>query len=300
MGVYTAYGMGIESEFSLGALPCFASGTTLIRLDVSRFKFLPEAPTPLTKLCQSQGRNIYVQVTDEFIFIRVGAFASFKLHTRERHIACACLTIVPDDLLRYWIIQQILPMFLLWDGTAEFFHGMAVSYKAKVDINEIATIGFLGDSHAGKSTLLGYFLSRGDILVSDDHVAISRENYLNILPATPYYRPYRAGEDLGHVAANFSAEPSPLKRLYLLEPTFAYSDIETSDVQGVRAIKALLPHIQYNLHNPELPQLFPLVAERFTGLNRVVRQVPIKRLHVPRALDRLPEVYDFIQNDLAS
>ncbi len=174
-----------------------------------------------------------------------------------------------------------------------------VGPKELVD-SKAGCIGFLGDSHAGKSTLLGYFLSRGHALVSDDHLAVSRKNYRDVLPATPYYRPYRAGEDLGHVAALYSPDPTPLQRLFLLEPAPGYADIDLEDLRGTAAIAALLPHIQYNLHNPEVPQLFPLVAERFRGLNQLVRQVPIKRLYVPRAMDRLPEVYDLIQKELAS
>ena len=208
---------------------------------------------------------------------------------------------MPDELLRYWLVQQILPMFLLWNGTAEFLHGMAISAQ-RVDHRDSANpcVGFLGDSHAGKSTLLSYFLSKGHALVSDDHLAVSRENYLDVLPATPYYRPYRAGEDLGVVAERFSPEPTPLQRLFLLEPALPYADIEQEELTGLAAISALLPHIQYNLHNPEVPQLFPLVAERFRGLNQLARQVTIKRLYVPRDMARLPEVYDFIQKELAS
>lgn len=295
MQSYLAYGTGIESDFPFGALPV-SDVIPAIHFQVTRSPILPDPPDDLTKLCQSQGRNIYVRVTGNRILVRIGGFANFDLRPADGLIVCRCLTIVPDELLRYWFIQQILPLYLLWNATAEFLHGMAVSVNAGVS----GSMGFLGDSHAGKSTLLNFFLSRDHTLVSDDHLAISRGNYLDVLPATPYYRPYRAGEDLGHVADNFSPAPTPLKRLYLLEPTFAYADIEVIELQGVKAIEALLPHIQYNLHNPGLPQLFPLVAERFTGLNRLIRQVPVKRLHVPRDLNRLPEVYDFIQNDLAS
>ncbi len=297
MQVYTAYGTGIESDFPFGALPLSPAASS-IRFCVSYRESLGDTPVESTKLCQSQGRNIYVRVEAHTVSVRVGSFASFELNPPSASIDCICLPVVPDELLRYWVIQQILPMYLLWNGSAEFLHGMAVGAIAAVASSP--SMGFLGDSHAGKSTLLNYFLSRGHTLVSDDHLAISRRNYLDVLPATPYYRPYRAGEDLGHVAARFSSVATPLQRLYLLEPTFSYADLQVESLTGINAIQALLPHIQYNIHNPGLPQLFPLVAERFSGLNRLVRQVPLKRLSVPRDLNRLPEVYDFIQNDLAS
>ncbi len=295
MPVYAAYGVGIESDFPFGALP-ISGENAAIQLEVTRKVTLGAPPSMLSSLCRAQGRNVYVQVKDGLILLRIGSFASFHLNTVSSRIGCDCLEIVPDPLLLYWIVQQVLPMFLLWNGTAEFLHGMAVS--SGIDTRKC--IGFLGGSHAGKSTLLHHFLACRHTLVSDDHLAISRKNYSDVLPATPYYRPYRAGEDLGHVAQRFSPCPTPLQRLYLLEPTFAYAPIEAHPVKGMKAIEALLPHIQYNLHNPDLPQLFPLVEERFTGLNRLVREISIKRLHVPRDLNRLPEVYDFIQNDLAS
>ena len=300
MRAYTAYGVGIKSEFTFGALPVFQDKPS-ITFDVKRILSLPEPPADLTKLCQSQGRNIYVVVGDSSVSVRIGSFLSFEFWPQSDHICCQALEIVPDELLRYWMVQQILPMFLLWNGTAEFLHGMAVSAtKADLPLAGSQSIGFLGDSHAGKSTLLSYFLTRGHVLVSDDHLAVSRKNYLDVLPATPYYRPYRAGEDLGLVASLFSPKPAPLKCLFLLEPTLAYADVAIEELRGLTAVGALLPHIQYNLHNAEVPQLFPLVEERFRGLNQLVRQVTIKRLYVPRDLNRLPQVYDFIQKELAS
>ena len=299
MQAYKAYGVGIKSEFAFGALSICDKGSAAIQFDVKRLPSLPPPPTNLTKLCQSQGRNIYVLVRQESVFLGIGSFLTFEFSPASSHICCQALEIVPDELLRYWALQQILPMFLLWNGTAEFLHGMAVSARKTDEGEGNGCAGFLGDSHAGKSTLLSYFLSRGHALVSDDHLAVSRKNYLDVLPATPYYRPYRAGEDLGHIASRFSPEPTPLRRLFLLEPAPGYADLTVEEVRGTAAIAALLPHIQYNLHNLEVPQLFPLVAERFHGLNQLVRQVAIQRLYVPRAMERLPEVYDLIQKELS-
>ena len=293
-----AYGVGIESEFPFGALPVCPLNGSGVSFDVVYVVALPDPPGKLTKLCKSQGRNIYVVVGLESVTVRIGSFLAFEFWPAAAKITCQALQIVPDALLRYWVIQQVLPMFLLWRGTAEFLHGMGVSCAPGRDESR-GCIGFLGDSHAGKSTLLSYFLSRGHALVSDDHLAVSRENYLDVLPATPYYRPYRAGEDLGHAASLFSPVPVPLKRLFLLEPAPGYADIAVEELSGMAAVAALLPHIQYNLHNPEVPQLFPLVAERFRGLNQMVRQVSMERLYVPRSMDRLPEVYEFIQKKVA-
>ena len=301
MQAYQAYGVGIKSEFTFGALPVCPATDASISFVVERKHAIHIVQEGVTKLCQSQGRNIYVRVLEQTLEVQIGSFARFIIFPSAGQISCECLEIVPDALLRYWVIQQVLPLYLLWNGTAEFLHGMAIStHASSEDSLSSSCISFLGDSHAGKSTLLSYFLSRHHSLVSDDHLALSRKNYAEVLPATPYYRPYRAGEDLGHVAERFSPEPVTLRCIYLLEPTFGYADIVMEDLTGIVAVAALLPHIQYNLHNAALPQLFPMIEERFTGLNHIVRKIPIRRLYVPRALDRLPEVYEFIQKNLVS
>jgi hypothetical protein len=293
--------VGIKSNFAFDALPCFEDELheTAIRFEVHRVSELREAPQPLFHLSKAQGRNIYVVLRENDLFVGIGSFLQFDLNLSSHSICCQALSIVPDALLRYWFLQQVLPLYLLWNGSAEFLHGMAVSAaSASSALSTSLCFGFLGDSHAGKSTLLSYFLSRGHFLVSDDHLAVSRKDHLSVLPATPYYRPYRAGEDLGFVAANYSPAPTRLRRLFLLEPAPGYADIEMHELQGLEAVSALLRHVQYNLHNLEAAQLFPLVAERFRGLTQLIRQVTVKRLYVPRSMERLAEVYNFIQQDI--
>lgn len=297
---YIAYGEGIESDFDFDAL-LFSEreDRTFIRFDVQRIDRPYILSGSTFKIGKAQGRNIYLSLQGAELTIGIGSFLWFALDVSARAIRCRALTIVPDKLLQYWFLQQILPIFLLWNGSAEFLHGMAVSTQSQsVSGPSASCMAFLGDSHAGKSTLLDYFLSRGHTLVSDDHLALSRQDHLSILPATPFYRPYRAGEDLGIVAKNFSPDPVPLRRLYLLEPALGYADIELQELRGLEAVSALLRHILYNLHNPQASELFPLVAERFRGLSQLVRQVAVKRIYIPRSMQRLAEVYNFIQHDL--
>ncbi len=306
MRVQVAYGLGIRSEHRFQSLPEGDSPLALIDLYLNRADKLPELDPRSLEVRQAQGHNIYIALTAQSLFFRVGAFLEFRLSFDAQRIACLALNGTPEGILAYWFLQQVLPLYLLCSGMAECFHGMAVDFSPLAGDAQSAPscpvecAAFLGGSYAGKSTLLGYLLSRGHSLVCDDHLAIWRKDYQTVLPAAPYYRPYRASQDLGHVASRFHVSPLPLGRIFILEPTFAYAEIESVELSGLAAIEAILPHILYNLHNPRMPELFPLVAERFRGLKTLVQQTTVSRLHVPRSLDRLPEVYDFILKDLVN
>jgi hypothetical protein len=252
--------------------------------------------------CTAQNRSIHIVSHELYVAVQIDLIFGFKLWLTSSRIECFVLNEVSDDLLRYWLLQQILPLFFLLNGSMEFLHGMAVSTLPAPDLLAASKscMGFLGESYAGKSTLLSYFLSRDHALVTDDHLALSRQDYTQVLPATPFYRPYRAAEDLGVRAATYSSAPTCLRRLYLLTPAASDSDVRAERLTGMDAITTLFPNIHYSLHNPEKPDFFPLVEDRFRGLADIARRIPFARLHVPRSLDRLPEVYDFIQNDLTS
>lgn len=239
---------------------------------------------------------------DDFVVIQVDTFLSFQLWTKANRICCFALNDVAEDLFRYWILQQILPLFLLFNGTSEFLHGMAVSkhpHHLEQSPASPACIAILGESYAGKSTLLSYYLGQGHALVTDDHLALSRTDYTKVLPSIPFYRPYRAPEDLGLPAKIYSAAPTRLECIYLLQPAPPDAAPQVDMLQGLEAIQALFPSLNYSIHSSKKPNLFPLVEDRFRGLADIVRRVPIARLHVPRSLARLPEVYHFIQKDLA-
>jgi hypothetical protein len=296
--------VGIESNLALDALPLSDGNGTTIHLDIRRADFLSKVSGAQVKLSKSQGRTIYFAMNERCLTIGIGSFLRFELDLSSNQIYGKALNIVPEELIRYWVLQQVVPLFLLWNGSLEFLHGMAVSVgSASVhDGSQLIgspCMGFVGDSYAGKSTLLSYFLSRGHALVSDEHLALSRQSYRDVVPAIPYYRPYRAGEDLGHVSSSFSSESRPLQRIFLLEPAPFYADVEFHSLTGLAAVSALMRHAQYSIYNSEMQHLFPLVAERFKGLAQLAREFSVKRLYIPRSIDRLPEVYDLLSKELA-
>ena len=296
MNVATAYGAGIESDYSLGALSV-SDHRHPLRLTVTRVATIEQDGASAVRPCTAQNRNVHIVAHPDHVVVQVDLLLSFRLFLRERRVEAAVLEGVADSLVRYWILQQILPLFLLLNRSTEFLHGMAVSVcPMSTPEAEQSCLGFLGESHAGKSTLLSYFLAKHHALVTDDHLALSREDYATVLPAPPFYRAYRAIEDLGVKANAYSAEPTTLRRLYLIEPGHPRSEPRVEPLSGMAALAALFPNIHYSLHNSEKPDFFPLVEDRFRGLADLIRRVPFARLHVPRSLNRLHEVYAFIVN----
>ncbi|WP_263382642.1 hypothetical protein [Granulicella arctica] len=300
MRAVIAYGRCIESDLPFDALPSAEHTAGAIRIEVQRDPEIPRDPGVSVRPCNAQGRMVHIVSHDLYVTVQVDHILSFELWLTANRIQCSALTDVSDALLSYWLLQQIIPLFLLLCGSTEFLHGMAVSSLPIADCgtDESSCVGFLGASHAGKSTLLSYFLNKGHSLVTDDHVALAREDYTRVLPAVPFYRAYRAPEDLGVAASHYSAKSTRLKCLYLLSPAPPEAAPRMERLVGAEAIRALFPNILYSLHNAEKPDFFPLVEDRFRGLADIVRRVPFAILHVPRSLERLHEVYNFIQNDL--
>jgi len=213
---FTAYGRRIESNFALGALPGSSCSEDPIVVEVERVAEIVRDPGRSVRPCTAQNRSVHIVSHGPYVAVQIDLLFSFELWLTEDKIFCCIQDEVSGDLLRYWMLQQILPLFLLLNGSMEFLHGMAVSTlsrEGEPSSHSSSCVGFLGESYAGKSTLLNYFLSRGHALVTDDHLALSRQDYTQVLPATPFYRPYRAVEDMGVCAAAFSSEPTHLQRV---------------------------------------------------------------------------------------
>ena len=293
-----AYGECIESDLDFDALPRVARIKNSILIQVERVASIKKDMGISIRSCTAQGRTVHIVSHVSHVNVQVDLVLGFELWLSSRRIHCLVLDDTSEDLLKYWILQQIIPLFLLLNGSTEFLHGMAVSAMPyQKDQSDLSCMGFLGPSYAGKSTLLSYFLSRGHALVTDDQLALSRRDYAEVLPAAPFYRAYRAAEELGVCTALYSATATQLHRLYLLTPAQPETEVRIEKLFGMDAVTALFPNIHYNLHNSAKPDFFPLVEDRFRGIADVSRRIPIARLHVPRDLDRLPEVYDLIQND---
>lgn len=96
-----------------------------------------------------------------------------------------------EELLEYWCMHLMLPLFFTIEETYDFLHAGAVEVEEK-------SILFMANSFGGKSTLTDFFLKKGHTLISDDKVGIfkKQEGFL-LVPSHPHHRPYRERETLG-------------------------------------------------------------------------------------------------------
>jgi hypothetical protein len=293
-----AFGVGLRSSISLELLPQLRVNGRVISFTHTRMRQLPVADAQPDNSYPAQGRTMQVRLLQhkvhaDKVHVTIVDLLQFELDFSVDHIECIATEDASDDLVRYWFLQQMLPMFLLLNGSTELLHATAV----RTDSGGVALLGCSG---IGKSTLLDYCLSQGGSLITDEHLAFDRSAYTMAVPSLPFYRPYRNAEDLGIRAARFETQPSELRRIYVLKPADASAAVSTEPLTHPELIASLINNRQYNVFNPDRPGFFPLVKKRFAGLASLVRDVPVKRLNVPRAFHRLPEVYQFMQQDLAS
>ncbi len=289
-----AHGRCIRSELAFDDLPSTAGDSEEISVRIERVEHIEEDAGERYSLGAAQGRTLRITTHDECVTMQIDRILSLRMRFAAREITCFAVSEVSEQALRYWILHLALPFFLLLEGRIELLHGMAVS-----SFSGAGSMAFLGPSHAGKSTLLHYFLSRGHALVTDDRLVISRQDYTTAYPSVGYYRPYRALEDLGVLAERYTPEPTALERIYLLHPVPADEDVRIEPIIGLEAITTLSSYALCTFSGVARPGQTSLAEERFRGLADMARRIPMARLHVPRSLDRLPEVYACLEADFA-
>ncbi|MBE9550048.1 MAG: hypothetical protein IMF09_11630 [Proteobacteria bacterium] len=184
------------------------------------------------------------------------------------------------ELLEYWCLQIVLPLFFTIEETYTFLHAGAV----EVDNKKIL---FVAESFGGKSTLTDYFLRQGHRLVSDDKVGTYQQNnQLYAITSHPHHRPYRKMEDLGIYVEHFAAEPGPIQAIYALEKGPADVEISIAELQGIEKFSVLG-------YASEMKLFFQQV-QRFEYVARMAKLLPVYKVTVPWDLERLPEVHAVI------
>jgi len=184
------------------------------------------------------------------------------------------------QLLEYWSLHTLLPIFFTVEEEFDFLHAGAVEVDEK-------PILFVAESYGGKSTIIDFFIKKNHPLISDDKVAtFKKDEMYYAVPSHPHHRPYRKAEDLGYFVENMSLCSKPIHAIYELEAIDANADITISELSGMNKFETLRISSQINFSF--------LKAERFTLLIDVARKISVYRITVPRDLNRLEEVYKFI------
>lgn len=184
------------------------------------------------------------------------------------------------ELLEYWTLHILLPIFLTIEEHCYFLHAGAV------EIDSVPIL-FVAESFGGKSTMTDFFMKQGHAMVSDDKVAVlEKEGKFLAVPSHQHHRPYRKMEDLGCIVENMSTSPKPIGAIYVLHRTSLDSKIVIEELKGVEKFTLLRLNSEINLSF--------LKSQRLQDLSRLTENVPVYKIMVPWNLDRLEEVYQCI------
>ena len=190
------------------------------------------------------------------------------------------LELATDELIGFWFIHQLLPIYLTFMKGYHFFHAGSVEVKG-------GAVVFLAPSKGGKSTITEYFLSKAHGLISDDKLAIAEVDGRYItFTAHSRYRPYRRNEDLGSRAARIGSSPLPVRAIFTLNPVGPVQPVRMQRIVGSEKFNTLLASRLYLVKGTGASDL------KFLG--GMAELAPIHRLDVPRSKTRLEEVYQAI------
>ena len=240
----------------------------------------------------NQGREIYLcsqydlnEKQDKWAFVVEGCI-TFLCNTETKTICYKEEQNFSQELMEYWLVHIVLPLFLTLENKHYFFHTGSVLVEDKAVL-------FMGDSYAGKSTLTDFFLQKGHALLSDDKLASfydEQSEAFFVHASHPYHRPYRAREDLGQKAENFKEGRFSIGKIYWLEPVAAEKEVSIKELKGRKKFECLRYSTEMDI------ALYK--RERFEYLSKFANSMKIYEVQVPHDMKRLGEVYEKIVEDI--
>ncbi len=263
------------------------SFSNVVTVKESSLKSLPKTLSFEMTFFNNQGRDLSLYTDREFARItkdQLWAFVVKDVMTFFWHSGTLSLEYIKHDsfteeLLEYWCLHVVLPIFLTIEETYDFLHAGAVEVKGK-------PILFVAESFGGKSTMTDFFMKQGHTLISDDKVAVyEKDNEFFSIPSHPHHRPYRKMEDLGYFVKNLSTKPRPIHVVYELEKVEMDEKIVIAELNGMEKFILLK-------HSSEINIPF-LKSKRFEFLTKMANNVRVYKVSVPWNLERLTEVYKY-------
>jgi hypothetical protein len=264
------------------------SFSSMITVKESAFPELHEKLLYERKFFNNQCRNLSLYTDREFARTEEGQFWAFEVKevvTFFWHSSSVTIKYIPQknftqELLKYWCLHIILPIFFTIEETYSFLHAGAVEVDGK-------PILFIADSFGGKSTMTDFFMKHGHMMISDDKVATYEDNGLFLsVPSHSHHRPYRKMEDLGFFVEKFATKPKPIHAVYELEKAEQNARITIAELKGIEKFKSLRYSSEINL--------FFQKQKQFEYLMQMSKSLHIFKVTIPWNIDRLEEVYDVI------
>jgi hypothetical protein len=237
--------------------------------------------------------------------LRFTGLADFVVNRNGTRIVVHPAGDVPEETLRHLLIDQVLPLALSRRGHLSL-------HASAVHLPGIGTVGFVGGTGRGKSTLAAGLAARGGRIVTDDCLAIDFvDGAAYALPGYPGLRLWpslaankllraAAGSRVAHYsrkrrtrrgALPFRGRPSPLRALFLLAPRASAG--APLSIRRCRASAGLMGLLRF-AHALDVEDRRDQ-AGRFAGLARLATSVPVLRLRLRHGLSRLPQAADLIR-----
>jgi len=185
-----------------------------------------------------------------------------------------------SNLLSFWFIHLLLPLYFTLENKYDFLHAGAIEVSG-------SPILFIAPSMGGKSTMTDYFIKQGHTLISDDKVATFINNgQCMAVGSHPYHRPYRKFEELGFHTENFTTSFKPIHAFYSLEAIDRNAEIAIDEIKGAKKFETLLPAYLYMFHF--------LMPRRLQYLSSILRSTRVFNLKIPWELALQSKVHDAI------
>lgn len=292
---YTAYGMTIESEFDL---PEFAVTESSSSSDIiiRRGSLKPVAESvggPEKRRINSEpGRCRLTYESIGTFVVRDGRIITCDLDDEE---------ISTKKVFRRIVENQIMAV-LLFQRKLLVLHGSAVVIDGKATV-------FLGPRTAGKSTTAAAFYNEGHSVLGDDVIAIDfADGVPEVVPGVPQIRlspdavegiglehtkqpahdwgPDKRYQDVESVGASV-----PLGVFYLLQEGREFKSVRLSGREPFL-------HLMTHTYAQGLLSESALTTEHFEQCSSVLEAIPFNRLERPKTLDALPELVEFVNEDI--
>ena len=291
------YGTKIRSDIDF---PLDLSHETEVRYEIELSSEVPEKfKNTITcgfPLYWAHGRDIYLYSDREFDGSEAGQpwcyevkdIVRFYWVGGERTIYYALDNEGDAELLGFWFIHLLLPLYMTLENMYDFLHAGAVEVEGK-------PIFFIAPSMGGKSTMTDYFIKQGHPLISDDKVpTFIDDGKFMAVGSHPYHRPYRKFEELGYRVNDFTTHFKPIHAFYALEGVEGDKDIIIKEIKGFEKFDILLLNYLY---------MFSwLRPKRLKYLSKMLNSVRVFHVKVPWDMQRLSEVHEMIcqhsQNNL--
>lgn len=289
-----AYGTVVETNIPWSSLIEAQPRANGLTVQVETVELLPAAE-PVACTRNLQGRTLQFSGIFPNLGLQIDDWMLVLFDKQRRRLQCLVTAAAEEALIEYWLLRQCIPMAqLVWDD-AEMLHA------GSVRIGDEA-VAFLAPSFTGKSTLVGHLIAEGHALIADDHLMLRTgapefpETILT-LPTIPFYRNYRTFESLGHHTTNYDPAPCRLRVIYVLKIADPAAPVSISPLSNAEAALELLYQAPYNLQKLGYPSAMPFARRRFELISNLPLKLAVRRLDVPRSLDRLPEVSEYLIAD---